>query len=147
LFDIMHHAADLIDVTSDQMGKRYISDRLPPVLTSWEEEHSAEGCHEFAEDAKLKEAIMYGRKAVVKNNGKVISSNGGVRLRMLRQGLARLCIEDGVAVVYHCMDNARWHHGAEMKPLEFPIDDAPAIGVLISAYPVRDTHVLHVYII
>lgn len=135
LFDVMTEASELIDATSDQMGKRYLSDRLPPVLSKWEEENSAEGSHQFAEDSKLKEALMYGKLANIKN-GKVISSKGGVKLRMLRKGLARLCIEDGVAVVYHCVDNARWHHGAEMRPLEFPLDDAPAIDLLINAYPV-----------
>jgi hypothetical protein len=34
------------------------------------------------------------------------------------------------------MENARWHHGASLRPLEFPLDDAPAIEALLSAYPV-----------
>jgi hypothetical protein len=29
------------------------------------------------------------------------------KLRMLRPGIARAIIEDGVIVVYHCMDNSR----------------------------------------
>jgi len=55
---------------------------------------------------------------------------------MVRPGVARMCIEDGLAVVYHCMENARWHHGASLNPLEFPLDDAPAIDALLNAYPV-----------
>ena len=56
-------------------------------------------------------------------------------MRMVRAGVARLCVEEGLAVVYHCMENARWHHGAPLQPLEFPIDDAPAIETLLAAYP------------
>ena len=57
-------------------------------------------------------------------------------MRVVRSGVARLCVEDGVAVVYHCLENARWHHGASLQCLEFPLDDAPAIDALLSAYPV-----------
>ncbi|CAM9667097.1 unnamed protein product, partial [Sphacelaria rigidula] len=54
---------------------------------------------------------------------------------MVRRGCARLILEDGVGVVYHCMDNARVHHGSSLSPLEFELDDAPAIEALLAAYP------------
>ncbi|CAM9566306.1 unnamed protein product, partial [Ectocarpus sp. 8 AP-2014] len=57
------------------------------------------------------------------------------QLRLARRGCARLLLEDGVAVVYHCMDNSRVHHGNAMSPLQFELDDAPALEVLLSAYP------------
>ncbi|CAM9748045.1 unnamed protein product, partial [Discosporangium mesarthrocarpum] len=54
---------------------------------------------------------------------------------MVRWGVARLLLEDGMAVVYHCMDNARVHHGNALSPLQFDLDDAPAIETLLAAYP------------
>ena len=44
-------------------------------------------------------------------------------------------VEDGQCVVYHCLDNDRWHHGAPLRPLEFPINDAPTIETILAAYP------------
>ena len=37
------------------------------------------------------------------------------QLRMARRGCARLLLEEGVAVVYHCMDNSRVHHGNALR--------------------------------
>lgn len=38
-----------------------------------------------------------------------------LQLRMVRRGCARLILEDGVGVVYHCMDNSRVHHGHALR--------------------------------
>ena len=46
-----------------------------------------------------------------------------------------MVLEDGEAVVYHTMENARSHHGAAMANVGFPLDDAPAIERLLLAYP------------
>ena len=40
-----------------------------------------------------------------------------------------------MVVVYHCMDNSRELHGAPLQPLEFELDDGPAIEALLAAYP------------
>jgi hypothetical protein len=134
---------------------RYLSDRLPPSLTPFEEAHTAEGMG--ASDDSLRRKLIAsslstggsGGKAGSKGSSSSSSSasasgarasssgSGGARVRMVRPGVARMCIEDGLAVVYHCMENARWHHGASLNPLEFPLDDAPAIDTLLNAYPVK----------
>lgn len=107
------------------------------------------------------------------------------KLRMIRPGLARAIVEDGMVVVYHCMDNPRYaskfqplssitliivyyfctlvysitregtHSSSLLKdgesvdddgdhrdkgfatmiPLEFELDDGPAIEELLNAYP------------
>lgn len=73
------------------------------------------------------------------------------RLRMVRPGVARLAIEDGKVVVYHCMDNQREDamyasgDGDEVQgqgysqnafiPVEFELDDGPTIEALLNAYP------------
>ena len=50
-------------------------------------------------------------------------------------GIARALVEDGMVIVYHCMDNARETYGAPLHPLEFELDDGPAIEALLLAYP------------
>ncbi|CAN0196904.1 unnamed protein product [Pylaiella littoralis] len=107
---IVEEALELLDAAADQMGKRFISDRLPPVLEESEEASSV----------------------VEKGEGMITPLT---KLRLVRRGCARLLLEDGVAVVYHCMDNSRVHHGNAMSPLQFELDDAPALEVLLSAYP------------
>ncbi|CAM9245303.1 unnamed protein product [Ectocarpus fasciculatus] len=107
---IVEEAIELLDAAADQMGKRYISDRLPPVLEESEE---------------LSSVVERGDGAITPLT----------KLRLARRGCARLILEDGVAVVYHCMDNSRVHHGNAMSPLQFELDDAPALEVLLSAYP------------
>jgi hypothetical protein len=57
------------------------------------------------------------------------------KLRMLRPGIARSMIEDGMVVVYHCMDNSREMFAGVVNPLEFELDDGPAIETLLHAYP------------
>ena len=43
LDQVVDQAMDLVDAASDQMGKRFLSDRLPPALMEEEEERTAEG--------------------------------------------------------------------------------------------------------
>ncbi len=100
----------LIDVGSDQMAKKFIAERLPVPLSDAEETASAAGNR----DARI---FIY------------------TRLRMLRPGIARLMIEGDMCVLYHCMDNSREQFGAPLQPLEFELDDGPAIEALLLAYP------------
>ena len=171
---VVDEALDIADAAADQMGKRYLSDRLPPVLRPGEEATTCEGLGDLAladSGGRLKKMLLTrtapeGRGAGGANAAKaakaavtVVSTGGGAeasgdralggfrggraggwryryRLRPVRRGVARLVIEDGACVVYHCLDNARWHHGSEMRPLEFPLDDAPAIeALLFGCYP------------
>ena len=103
-------ASSLLDSGVDQLIKRFIGQRQPLLLTEEEEAISAAG---FA-DARI---MSY------------------TRLRMLRPGIARCVVEDGVCVLYHCMDNSRELYGAPLNPLEFDLDDGICIEGLLSAYP------------
>lgn len=111
LHRVVDEADDLLDAAADQMAKRWVSDRLPPPLTPREEAYTAEGG----------------------GGDKVLGPDS--RLRLVRRGVARLVVEDGMAVLYHCMENARAHHAAPLRPLEFPLEDALAIDRLLAAYP------------
>jgi hypothetical protein len=92
------------------MAKSFLSDRLPVPMTVLEEERSAVGCPE----------------------ARIMSYT---KLRMLRPAIARAIVEDGTVVVYHCMDNSRYLHGNPLSPLEFELDDGPAIEALLDSYP------------
>ena len=110
LTSLLNVALQMIDPGADQLAKKFISERLPVPLTTEEEERSSAG----ASDAKI---FIY------------------TRLRMLRPGIARAMVEDNKCVVYHCMDNSRELYGAPLQPLEFDLDDGPAIEALLAAYP------------
>jgi lysine-specific demethylase/histidyl-hydroxylase NO66 len=92
------------------MAKTFICDRLPVPLTLKEEQQSAA----LNPDARI---MSY------------------TKLRMIRPGIARAIVEDGMVVVYHCMDNSRVLNGNAVKPLEFDLDDGPAIEALLDSYP------------
>jgi len=104
---IMDDAESMIDAAADQFGKRFVSDKLPPPLTEEEED-------------KTTDRTQLGPDSL---------------LKLVTKSVCRLVVEEGKVVLYHAMDNGRAHHEAEMSPLEFELDDAPAIEALIKAYP------------
>ena len=42
-----------------------------------------------------------------------------------------------MAVLYHCVDNSIAYHGNPLCPMEFEMDDAPAIEQLLTTVPPR----------
>jgi hypothetical protein len=96
--------------TTVQMSKNFIMERLPPVLTAAEEAKTAAGAPQ---------ATMYTY----------------TQLRIVRPGIAIAVVEDGKIVVYHAMDNSREMFETPLNPLEFDLDDGPAIEALLNAYP------------
>lgn len=110
LNSIVEEAVEMIDAAADQLAKQFLCARQPPPLGPLEESQSYTGAPN---------AVIY----------------PFTKLRMLRPGLARAMVEDGMVIVYHCMDNSREPFGAPMNPLEFELDDGPAIEVLLKAYP------------
>ena len=104
---VYYQALSMLDAACDQIGKRFISDRLPPALTAVEAEKTSES-----------------------QSGAKLWPNTLVRL--VRPGIARLALEDGKAVLYHCVDNSRVYQGNPLSPLEFELDDAPALELLLT---------------
>jgi lysine-specific demethylase/histidyl-hydroxylase NO66 len=101
---VAKEAMNVLDAVCDQMGKRFLSDRLPPAWTKQE-----------------KEAI-----------GKDVEMLPNRLCRLARPGVARLVLEDEKAVVYHCADNSCVYHEEPLNPLEFELDDAPALEQLLT---------------
>ncbi|CAB9508295.1 demethylase and histidyl-hydroxylase NO66 [Seminavis robusta] len=104
---VAKEAMDMVDAACDQIGKRFLSDRLPPGLTAEELAGTTEG----QKDAKIWPTTL---------------------CRLSRPGIARLVLEDGKAVLYHCADNSRVFHERALEPMEFEVDDAPALEQLIT---------------
>jgi len=113
---VCKQAMSMLDDACDQIGKRFLSDRLPPALLEPERELTKEA---FANNA-----------ANYHDAAKKIWPN--TLCRLARPGIARLVIEESQAVLYHCNDNSRVYHGTPLSPMEFEIDDAPAIEQLLT---------------
>lgn len=99
----------MVDAACDQMAKRYMSERQPPALMKREKENTnlASG----GDDVKILPNTM---------------------CRISRPGIARIVIEDEGAVVYHCLENSREYHGNPLSPLEYEMDDGPALEQLLT---------------
>jgi lysine-specific demethylase/histidyl-hydroxylase NO66 len=108
IMKVAKEAMDIIDATCDQMGKRFMVDRLPPAWTALEKSQTSEG----------------------RSEGVQLLPN--TLCRLVRPGIARLVLEDEKAVLYHCVDNSRVHHEHPMSPMEFEMDDAPALEQLLT---------------
>ena len=106
---VCKEAMAMVNAGCDQIGKRFLSDRQPPALTPNEAVLTSEHREE--------------------NGGKIWPNT---MCRLARPGIARLVLEDDKAVLYHCADNSRVYHGTPLSPLEFEVDDAPALEMLLT---------------
>lgn len=107
---IMAEAMGMTDAAADQMAKNFLVDRLPPALEDEEENCTNE-------------------------NSPLLKINVNTQFKLIRHDVARLVIEDGKAIVYHCKENSRQHHELPISPLEFELDDAESIEFIFSSYP------------
>mmetsp|Transcript_14893 Transcript_14893/g.32175 ORF Transcript_14893/g.32175 Transcript_14893/m.32175 type:complete len:831 (-) Transcript_14893:147-2639(-) len=112
---VAKQAMSMLDDACDQIGKRFLSDRLPPALLP----------HEATLTKESQSAAAHHHDA-----SKKIWPNSLCRL--VRPNIARLVIEDSKAVLYHCLDNSRVYQGTPLSPMEFEIDDAPALEQLLT---------------
>jgi lysine-specific demethylase/histidyl-hydroxylase NO66 len=108
IMKVAKEAMDIVDATCDQMGKRFLSDRLPPAWTAQEKSETSVG----------------------RTEGVQILPN--TKCRLARPGIARLVLEDEKAVLYHCADNSRIYHEHALSPMEFEMDDAPALEQILT---------------
>lgn len=106
---VCKEAISMVTWGCDEIGKRFLSDRLPPAYTA----------HELS--------LTSDNRA--ENGGKIWPNT---MVRLAKPGIARLVVEDDKAVLYHNSDNSRVFHEVPLSPLEFEIDDAPAIEMLLT---------------
>jgi len=108
IMKVAKEAMEIIDVTCDEMAKRFLSDRLPPALT-------------IAEKSETSQATTEG-----------VVLLPSTQCRLVRPGIARLVLDSDKAVLYHCADNSRIYHELPLSPMEFEMDDAPALEQLMT---------------
>jgi len=106
---VCKEALSMVTTGCDQIAKRFLSDRLPPAFNAQE--------LTFTSDNRAE------------NGGKVWPNT---LVRLAKPGIAHLVIEDDKAVIYHSADNSRVYHETALSPLEFEIDDAPALEMLLT---------------
>jgi len=102
---IMEHALERIHQDCDDMALRFLSDRQPPVLSSEEQQLRATDKTPITPTSTC---------------------------CLLQPGIARLCLDHGMAILYHCVDNSLVYRERPLQPLEFELDDAPALEQLLS---------------
>jgi bifunctional lysine-specific demethylase and histidyl-hydroxylase NO66 len=122
LLQVVDHAMGLLDSTCDQMGKRFLSDRLPPAP--------------MVTAAAVTTVPVPDKKAARAATPLLLPTT---LCRIARPGIARLVIEANdedsgkqQVVVYHCVDNGLVYHERPLSPLEFELDDGPAIEQLLT---------------
>lgn len=123
---VCKQAMSMLDDACDEIGKRFLSDRLPPALLKPEACLTKEGSRN--RDSSSSSSLLHHHHHDIT---KKIWPN--TLCRIVRPDIARLVVEDGKAVLYHCLDNSRVYHGTPLSPMEFEIDDAPALEQLLTA--------------
>lgn len=109
-----------LDNAVDQMALRYQHDALPPKLTADEELRS-----------------VYGTKITAGEDGcpEYIYIELDTKIRLIRGNVVRMVRHDNGIRVYYSSENSKEYHGFEENYLEINPSDAPAVEVLIKAYP------------
>jgi lysine-specific demethylase/histidyl-hydroxylase NO66 len=116
---------DMVDASCDQMVKQFLSSCQPPALTQRElQATSRRRRRESGEEVDDKED---GRN----DDQHQLRLRADDQVRLVRPGVARLVVEDGMAVLYHCLDNSRVYHANPLCPMEFEMDDAAAMEQLL----------------
>ncbi|KAG4070625.1 hypothetical protein HA402_013545 [Bradysia odoriphaga] len=113
-----------LDNAVDQMALRYQHDALPPKLTPEEEVRS-----------------VYGTKITAGEDGSPEYNyiELDTRIRLIRGNVVRMVRHDNGIRVYYSSENSKDHHGFEENYLEINPTEAPAVEVLIKAYPLYIT--------
>ncbi|KAL7440856.1 hypothetical protein ACHAXH_004326 [Discostella pseudostelligera] len=120
---VCKQAMSMLDDACDQIGKRFLSDRLPPALLEPERCLTKEGMSNDTAASSLENLHHHNAATKIWPN---------TLCRIVRPNIARLVVEDGKAVLYHCLDNSRVFRGTPLSPMEFEIDDAPALEQLLT---------------
>lgn len=109
-----------LDNAVDQMALKYQHDAMPPKLTPQEEVRS-----------------VYSSKAIVNKHGVVDSPfiEADTKIRLIRANVLRMVRYGEEIRVYYSSENSKEYHGFEENFLEIEPSDAPAVEVLIKAYP------------
>jgi lysine-specific demethylase/histidyl-hydroxylase NO66 len=121
---VVEEAMGALDASCDAMGVKFVHDRLPPML--------------LREELPLVSAAARagpGVSATAVPKQKVATITRDSRVRIVREGAARIMLQDGLVVLYHMGHNSRVHFANELPALEFDPADGPALETLLNTYP------------
>ncbi|KAL4630418.1 bifunctional lysine-specific demethylase and histidyl-hydroxylase NO66 [Arapaima gigas] len=123
LLGLMKKLADYapVDAAVDQKAKEFLHDCLPPVLTPEEQSSSVQGVPTRVENGKVQNVTAHMKPQT--------------KIRLLRDGIARLCSEGDAVSLYYTVDNSRVYHKEEPKSFEIQPEHTDAVEFLIRSYP------------
>ncbi|XP_068609757.1 ribosomal oxygenase 1 [Brachionichthys hirsutus] len=110
-----------VDAAVDQKARDFLHDCLPPALTPEELASSVKGAPTRWERGRATDV------------GSPIATQ--TRVRLLRDGCARLCSDGEDVHLYYATDNSRVFHKEELKSLEIKTEYIDAMEFLIQTYP------------
>ena len=111
-----------IDAAVDQMGKSFIHDCLPPVLSQQDKICTAlDGGNRWSKKKKR----VFNRTELGPED----------HVRLIRGNCIRLLVEDEEIRIYHSLENSREYHQEEPQYLELAVEHGPGVEALIRAYP------------
>ena len=99
------------DRAADEMAIKFLHDRQPAVLSKTDKKQLGQVTHQTTLSPKNKVRLLRG------------------------PDMFRLTVEDDAAFLYHSCYNSRLYHEKEPQGVEFDVDVAPAIELLLKTYP------------
>ncbi|CAG9831345.1 unnamed protein product [Diabrotica balteata] len=119
LFDSLRDYID-IDKAADQLGRRFMYDSMPPVLSKQEIFHTSKYDGDIMKEGKIFNRAEFDMDTEV---------------RLLRYFCVRLVIDEECSKLYYNTENAKMYHGEEEQVLVIEFNLIPTIEMLQSTYP------------
>ncbi|CAH2008944.1 unnamed protein product [Acanthoscelides obtectus] len=108
-----------VDEGADKLGRKFMYDSLPPVLSKPEARYTSKYDGDFMRDGKILNRVEIGMDTEV---------------RLVRYHSIRVVIED-CPKIYYNLDNARVYHGEEEQSLMIDEELLPCVTALQNHYP------------
>jgi bifunctional lysine-specific demethylase and histidyl-hydroxylase NO66 len=132
---VAKEAMDMVAASCDQMAKQFVSSCQPPALTQREVQATSRRRRRLPESSEHDDNDDKDEEEE-NDNDHQLRLRADDEVRMVRPGIARLVVEDNMAVLYHCLDNSRVYHEKPLSPMEFEMDDAAAMEqILLTTEP------------
>ncbi|KAG5885569.1 hypothetical protein JTB14_003767 [Gonioctena quinquepunctata] len=119
---LMRSLADYVDVdgAADQLGRKFMYDSMPPVLSKQEVNYTSKYDGDYMKDGKICNRVEIGMDTEV---------------RLVRYHCLRLVVEEDVPKIYYNTENAKVYHGEEEQFLTVDHGLIPCIEKLQKSYP------------
>ncbi|KAJ8945086.1 hypothetical protein NQ318_005266 [Aromia moschata] len=109
-----------VDQAADKLGRKFMYDSMPPVLSKREAIHTSKYDGDFMKEGKILNRVEIDMDTEV---------------RLLRYHCLRLVVEDDIPKIYYNTDNAKAYHGEEEQFVTIDHKLIPGIEILQNRYP------------